>query len=295
MRNDRLNRLDRIVKIVEIVSAIATIFFGIFTIKSYFVTRQINNIQLKIMENQLKEMSTKELPNLKIVSVESHKHQENSTIYDGTYCFLYKATSNQNLEGLPSFKIRDLVNETAFFNEIESRIDEKSCQPTVYLTYFGSKPFLVLNCATDKNNYDIAHSNVKITFYNYGAVVSAISVKSLVIYYNNALSQVNPFFVKGDDNSKIILSPQDNKEFTLFFDEVTTNKNSALCQIDKNVYEAMPDSVDLIRFHMIKNYLNYSKLELILNCWDVYDNKTELKITLEYNGNFFVSSTTLVQ
>ena len=45
---------------------------------------------------------------------------------------------------------------------------------------------------------------------------------------------------------------------------------------------------------MVENRLQYDKLEIVIHCWDLYNNETTSKITFEYNGNFFISTTTIL-
>ena len=98
----------------------------------------------------------------------------------------------------------------------------------------------------------------------------------------------------GNKENIITISPDDNEKFELFFDEVTTNLINSLCQISDDIYEKASESFDLLKTRMYDNMLTYDKLELNLICWDMYNNETKLRITIEYNGTFFVSSTTFL-
>ena len=91
------------------------------------------------------------------------------------------------------------------------------------------------------------------------------------------------------------MSPNENEEFVLFLDEVTTDLNNSLCQMSASTYINTPESFNLLRTHMVTNRLNYNKLEVTLSCWDIFDIKTLLLITFEYNGDFFISSTTILK
>lgn len=262
-------------------SIIAIIISAISLISSY----KINGAQLKQIHNQT-------LPNIKLLSVDITKSIPNkSTVFDGSYCRIFNGKFNNNISlnnKIATFNANDQSIENGFIQEIKSNINN----PNAYFTYFDSKPFLIANHATDINSFIVDHSNVKMTFINYGSLISNLSIKSLIVYYKPEMKLKNLTF-SGNEQNIITLSPEENKNLIMFFDEVTTNLNNSLCQIPEEIYENSPSSFSLLRTHMPENILTYDKLELNLNCWDLYNNKTELKITIEYNGNFFVSTTTL--
>lgn len=74
-----------------------------------------------------------------------------------------------------------------------------------------------------------------------------------------------------DTDNKIILTPQENEKLELFFDEVTTNLNNSMCNLPNNIYESIPNSIDLLRNRMPQNILNYQKLKLTILCCDIYN------------------------
>jgi hypothetical protein len=262
-------------------SAIALIISAISLKNSH----RINTAQLKLIYNQ-------KLPNIKLLSVDITKSIPNkSTVFDGSYCRIFNGESTANISlnnKMATFNTNDPSIENGFIQEIKENINK----PNAYFTYFNSKPFLIANHATDIDSFIIDHSNVKMTFHNYGALISGLSIKSLVVYYKPEMDLKKLTFY-GNEQNIITLSPEENNNLVMFFNEVTTNLNNSLCQIPEKIYENSPHSFTLLRTHMPENILSYNKLELNLNCWDLYNNKTELKITIEYNGNFFVSTTTL--
>lgn len=268
-------------KLTITLSVIAIIVSVISLISSY----RINCAQLKQMYNQ-------KLPNIKLLSVDITKSiPNNSTVFDGSYCRIFNGefTTDISLNNkMATFNANDTSIENGFIQEIKSNINN----PNAYFTYFNSKPFLIANHATNTDSFIIDHSNVKMTFHNYGALISGLSIKSLVVYYKPEIDLKKMTFY-GNEQNIITLSPEENNNLVMFFDEVTTNLNNSLCKIPEKIYEDSPISFTLLRTHMPENILTYNKLELNLNCWDLYNNKTELKITIKYNGNFFISTTTL--
>lgn len=270
-----------------IISIISLIFLGL----TYFTTHKTYNAQLKQIQNQ-------ELPNLRILSVESHKSHYNSSdsIYDGKYCrIFYGDASSVNISLNENIAVFDANNpnteiESGFIDEVKSHIGDNNA----YFTYFGTKPYLILNHASNHDRFIIDHSNVKLTLHNYGAKISALSIKEIIVHYKSEMN-VEPTIFYGNDKNKISLSPDENDKFILYLDEVTTDLNNSLCQMSESTYINSPESFDLLRAHMVTNRLNYDKLEVKFRCWDMFNNETILKITFEYNGNFFVSSTTILK
>ena len=59
--------------------------------------------------------------------------------------------------------------------------------------------------------------------------------------------------------------------------------------MSQTTYANVPNKIDILKTHMIENILNYNKLELKLHCWDLFNNETVSKITIEYNGNFLLA------
>lgn len=278
---------------IEFILKITTIIASVVTIKLYFVTRRINIAQEKIMRKQV-------LPNLRMSAVKSYKNTGNFDLCNGTYFYIYCKNTSTHIGKFPHCAKEDLndSNETkAFFNEIESRMEKARYRGNVYFTFLDKKLFLILNCGTKKDNYTVAHSNVEITFENCGEAIGAIGIESFTIYYKNTIAKKKHVKIKGDKNSKIILPSENAKNFTVFFDEITTELDATLCQIPSGTYADISSEIDLLKLNMPENYLNYSKLELILVCWDMYENKTRFKIILEYSGNDtrFVSSSHLLR
>lgn len=268
-----------------ILPAISAIFTGIVC----FITYRTYNEQFKQMRNA-------KLPNLKILSVESYKSKYGSSdsLYDDKYCRMFYGESTANISLDDNIATFDLEKpevcaqiEDGFIEEIQSHIGKNNA----YFTYFGSKPYIIINHASNKESFIIDHSNVKITLHNYGAIISAISIESVIVFSNPGMN-IDPLKFDGDKENKISLSPNDNKEFVLFLDEVTTNLNNSLCEMSASTYRNCPEAFDLLRAHMAKNRLNYNKMEVKFCCWDMYNNETLSKVTFEYNGNFFISYTT---
>jgi len=279
--------VKHIIENLDVVSLIVSIMSVMFAGLTYCVTRRTYNAQLEQIKNQ-------ESPNLRILSIETTKsHPDISGVNDGAYCRIYSGTSTSNISldnNIATFSAEDKQIESGFIEEIKHHIGKKN----VYFTYFGSNTYLIFNHATSTDRFIIDHSNAKITLHNYGVTISALSIKSLVIYYKPEMDLKSLTF-NGDANSKITLFPDEDGNFVLFLDEVTTDLNNSTCQIPSSIYKSAPESFDLLRTHMSENILAYNKVELNLNCWDIYNNKTALQITLEYNGNFFISSTTVVK
>lgn len=268
---------DRNSFIISVISLIFSIVLCIVTVILYL--------------KQYKQIQKQNLPNLRIISVISDKSDSTSSINDGTYCRIFSGESEINLSlngQMAVFDAKDEKIEEGFIDEIQSHIGKND----TYFTYFGLQPYLIINHATSKENFIIDHSNVKITLHNYGATINSMAIDSLTVYYKPNMN-IEPFTFYGDINNKITLSPDENNEFVLFLDEVTTNLNNSLCKTSPSQYQGLPKSCNLLRTHMVENKLQYDKLEIIVHCWDLYNNETISKITFEYNGNFFVSSTTV--
>lgn len=261
--------------------ALSALFTGI----TCFATFRIYNAQLKQHNNQ-------KLPNLKLLSVNIKKsHRNLSSLSDGSYCRIFNGQSEDYMklnQKIAVFSANDPKIEDGFIEEIKANINT----PNAYFTYFESNVFLIANHATNIDAFIVEHSNVKMKFHNYGALISCISIKSLIVFYKPNMNLEKLIFY-GNEKNIITLSPEQNKDFVVYFDEVTTNLNNSLCQIHQNLYEIAPDSFNLLTKRMPENILTYNKLELNLNCWDLYNNKNELKISIEHNGCFFVTSTSL--
>lgn len=269
------------------ISLIVSAFSLLISVLTYFVTYRTYNAQLEQIKKQ-------KLPNFRILSIEYSKSHPNTTnINDGKYCIIYKGYSINDIELnkiMATFNYNDAQIENGFIEEIESHLEKTN----VYFTYYDTKPYLIANHATTKDKFIIEHSNTKITLHNYGAIISTLSIESLKVSYSPIMDKKDLIF-QGIENNKITLSPDENKEFALFFDEVTTGFNDSLCETPFLTYNTLPDSFDLLKVHMPKNILTYNKMELIFSCWDLYNNKHRLQITIEYNGNFFISTTTILK
>lgn len=150
-----------------------------------------------------------------------------------------------------------------------------------------------MNNATDCNSYIIDHSNTKITLHNFGAAICAMSVESIIVEYTNPATE--NLLLTGNEENKITLSPDDNNELILYLDEVTTDLTNSLCRVSKETFESTADSFDLLKTHMPENVLEYEKMIINLNCWNLYNEKHIFQIIVEYNGNFFVSSTNVIE
>jgi hypothetical protein len=266
----------------------------IFSALSLLISSLIYFITYRTYNAQFEQIKKQKLPNFRILSIEFNKsHPDSSNIYDGKYCIIYKGYSSNDIELnklMATFKSDDEQIETGFIEEIESHLEKTD----VYFTYYGTKPYLIANHTTAKDKFIIEHSNTKITLHNYGAIISTLSIESLTVSYSLDMDKKDLFF-HGIENNKITLSPDQNKEFVLFFDEVTTGFNDSLCETPFLTYNTLSDSFDLLKVHMPQNILTYNKMELIFSCWDLYNNKHRLQITIEYNGNFFISTTTILK
>lgn len=272
--------------IIEITPFIALIV-SIITSAS---TMRLSKLQRKLLENQ-------KLPNLNILSVETTKSKADSStkVTDAKHCRIYEGNSMADFslqKHMAVFESTDIGIEPGFIDELKSHI--KNNKRDVYLTYFDSKPYLIIQHASNVNNFIIDHSNVKIKFCNYGAKMTAFSIESFKVYYNEE-RDISELFFKGDPAQKITFKPEDNDEFELFFDEVTTDLNNSMCQLPLDVYLATPDSFDILKAHSERNVLCYHKLEIVCICWDIYNMPIKYLITIEHNGNFFVSTTSLVK
>lgn len=279
------------------ISLILSILTLIFVGKTYFVTRKTYDAEFEQIRTNLEQINKQKLPYLKLLSVDTYKSKYNSSdsVYDGKYCRIFKGESITKIslnESMAIFDVEDPDSkiENGFIDEIKSHIGKNDA----YFTYFGAKPYLILNHASNRDRFIIDHSNVVLTLHNYGATINAMSVKKIVIYYKPEMN-IEPTTFHGNDKNKISLSPNENEEFVLFLDEVTTDLNNSLCQMSASTYINTPESFNLLRTHMVTNRLNYNKLEVTLSCWDIFDIKTLLLITFEYNGDFFISSTTILK
>lgn len=214
---------------------------------------------------------------------------KSSTVNDGTYCRIYNGESSSDISikgSMAIFKSDDNKIEPGFIDEIKSNMNKK-----VYFTYVEGKPYLVVNHATSTERFIVDHSNTKITFHNYGAKISALSIEKLIIYYKPEMN-LDTLTLQGNPNNKITLSPEENEKFELYYDEVTTDLNNSTCQLPTKTYNSMIGSFNFLKSHMSSNILCYNKLEIIFICWDMYNIPQRYSIIIEYNGNFFVSSTT---
>lgn len=241
--------------------------------------------------SNLKEKRQKRLPNLKILSIINTKSILNaSDITQSNHCRIQHgySTCNISLDGkICTYKSED-CKEYGYIDEIKANKNK------AYFTYFSSKPHLVINHATDNNRFIIDHSNVKIIFHNYGAKISALSISKFKIFFNDN-THFESLVLLGDKNNKLTISPQENETFELYFDEITTDLNNSMCQlVNPEYYDSSPQSIDLLKTHIPKEIFAYNKIEMTTTCWDVNNRPIEYLITIEHNGNFFLSSTTLL-
>lgn len=278
--------ITNLINNVDFLSLIISLFALIFTGLTFFVTYRTYNAQL----NQLKKQN---LPNLKLLSMSCNKsNPDSSKVNDGSYCRIYNGESSSDISingSMAVFQSNDINIEPGFINEIKSNMHK-----SVYFTYVEGKLYLVANHATNPERFIVDHSNTKITFHNYGAKISALSIEKLKIYYKPEMN-LDVLTLEGNPDNKIALTPDENEKFELYFDEVTTDLNNSTCQLPKNIYNSMIESFNLLKSHMSPNILSYNKLEIFFTCWDMYNLPQKYKITLEYNGNFFISSTTYLE
>lgn len=262
-----------------IISIISLLFSGL----TYFVTYKTYNAQFKQIRNQ-------NLPNLKILSMSCTKsNPQSSTVNDGSYCRIYNGESSSDISingSMAIFNSEDNSIEPGFIKEIKSNMNKK-----VYFTYVDGKPYIIANHATNIKRFIVDHSNTKITFHNYGAKISALSIEKLNIYYKPEMN-LDILTLEGNPKNKITLSPEENDLFELYYDEVTTDLNNSTCQLPNNIYNSMIGTFNILKSHMASNILCYDKLEIIFICWDMFNIPQKYSIIIEYNGNFFVSSTT---
>lgn len=267
--------------ICDILASASTIFTALIC----WVTCRTYNAQFK----QIREQA---LPNLQILSIEYNKSDPNTpSIEDGKHCRIYKGKSIADIDIENNIAIFESTNkqiEYGFIKEIESHIGQKDA----YFTYFNSKPHLIMNHAKDINSYIIDHSNTKITMHNYGAAICALSVESITIIFKD--STIEDLILYGDENNKITISPNENNEFILYLDEVTTDLVNSSCKVSSKTYEESPVSFDLLKIHMPQNVLQYKKTTVNLNSWNLYNEEHMLQIMIEYNGSFFTSSSTVL-
>ena len=271
---------DNICNTLTAISSVATAIICCVTCITYYA--------------QFKQIRNQSLPNLQILSIEYSKSDPNvPDLYDGKHCRIKKGSTKADIEinnNIASFDASDKQIEDGFISEVESHIIDRK---DAYFTYFGSKPHLILNHATDSNSYIIDHSNTKITLHNFGADMCAMSVESITVKYTDPDS--NDLILSGNEKNKINLSPSDNDNLILYLDEVTTDLNNSLCKVSEETFDLAPNSFDLLKTHMPKNVLQYEKMIIKLNCWNLYNEKNLLQITVEYNGNFFISSTAVLK
>jgi len=268
--------------VCNILTAASTVFTAIIC----FITCKTYNAQFKQIRNQ-------SLPNLQILSIVYNKSDPNfPDLSNGRHCRIYKGDSTAKISienNIATFNTSDSSIENGFIEEIESHINCKDA----YFTYFKAKPYLILNHATDINSYIIDHSNTKITLHNYGAEISAMSIKLITVKYTD--KSTPDLVLHGNEKNKISLSPQQNDKLELFLDEITTDLVNSTCRVSKEVLLSMQGPFDLFKIHMPKNVLRYEKTVIILQCWNLYNEKYLLQITIEYDGNFFISSTTVLK
>lgn len=301
-KNTNICPKGEVAMVLDIISTLIPFIALIVSICSFISTNKTSRLQREILEKQ-------KYPNLKVISVESFKSKYGSsdTVYDGKYCRMYYGESRANLSLDNNIAIFDLKKaeicaqiEYGFIDEVKSHININKAKNVnmeekihdAYFTYFGCKPYLILNHASNSNSFIIDHSNVKIKLHNYGTPITAISIKSVTVHYNQE-KNINLLKFDGDSNNKISLSPQENEEFILFLDEITTDLDDSLCKMTTETYINSPDTLSMLRTHISENRLSYDRIEIEFQCWDMYNTKTILKITFEYNGNFFVSTTTI--
>ena len=272
---------------IEIICDILTSISTLFTAIICYVTCKTYNAKFK----QIRKQS---LPNLQILSIKYSKSNPNDTnLSNGRHCRIKRGSTKADINisnNIASFESTDKQIEDGFISELESHISNHN---DAYFTYLGSYPYLILNHATDNNSYIIDHSNTQITLHNFGAVMCAMSVKSILVEYNDPESK--DLFLIGNEENKIMLSPDDNDELILYLDEVTTDLNNSLCKVSEETFNVAPDSFDLLKTHMPENILQYKKMIIELNCWNLYYEKHILQITVEYNEHFLISSTTVLK
>lgn len=234
--------------LVDIITCLILLFTAIISYKVYSIQKE--------------QTQKQRLPYLKISSVISEKSTPDiHSVYNNLYCRIYNGETknsivNLDLDGnMKVFSANDEQIEPGFIDEIKSHIGKND----VYLTYFGSKPFLVVNHASNPDNFIIDHCTVKISLHNYGATIDSISIESLTVYYKSDLN-IEPFTFDGNPTLKMTLSFDENNDFSLFLDEVTTNLNNSLCEMAPSIYEHLPLSYDLLKTHIGENQLNYDKL-----------------------------------
>jgi hypothetical protein len=282
MKTPDYDHKNYIVNVATLVIAFIAMLISAFV---YHITFKTYNAQLEQIINQ-------ELPNLKILTIGARKNYINmpATLYNRVYCRILKGEATNKYtfnDNIPIFDIEDEQIETGFIEEIESHIGNNE----TYITYFGGDPYLMVIHASSKERYLIEHANVIINLHNYGSTISALSIESFTAYYKNKLE---PIVFQGNKDDKITLSPDENNSLDLIFDEVTTDLRNSLCDMSYDTYIALPEYMDLLKTHMVENTLNYDKLEIIFHCWDLFNNETVSKITIEYNGNFFISTTSII-
>lgn len=296
-KGERVMVLDIIIKniyelsienIRDIISILIPFIALIVSICSFISTNKTSRLQREVLEKQ-------KLPNLTILSIETTKsNPQTSSVKDGSHCRIYEGSPETDISlnnSMATYKSTNTDIDLGFINELKTHITRN--KKDVYLTYFFSKPYLMIQHATDPNDFIIDHSNVKITFHNYGAIITALSIERFKVYYNPEIEFESQTF-EGMIEQKITLTPEENDSFILFFDEITTNFNNSMCRLPEHVYNSTPDSFDILKAHTERNVLRYNKLEITLICWDIYNNPIKYLITVEHNGNFFISTTTLL-
>ncbi len=170
-----MNVIDFIVENNQSICNIFTAISTIFTAAICFVTCKTYNAQFK-------QIKAQELPNLKVLTINSIKSDtgKSPSLYDGSYCRIIKG-ENILRDTIPEFEFQNKQIEHGYIEEIESHIGNNE----TYFTYFGGKPFLMVIHASSKEQFIVDHSNVIINFHNYEATISALSIESFSVYYKS--------------------------------------------------------------------------------------------------------------
>lgn len=129
----------------------------------------------------------------------------------------------------------------------------------------------------------IEHHNVKITFINYGAIISKIHVNYVKV---ELLNQSEKIYKGLDDNyyTNIILT---NDEFEIIIDEVVDSNHISFCHITPELYKKLPEIVDMFKSNL-SDYLYYRKFTIGLSIWNQNNESSKFDIIIKKSGNQFI-------
>lgn len=273
---------------------ISILGFGISVISLYRTSRHYKKNQA-LIERQIKNIDNSFAPNPHVQKLMYSKSNiDAKELKDANYC---RIAVNIPVNLIPTlslgnkikvFKSTDISDGqiAAFISECMKR---KEC---VYLTYLEDTPHICFNHARDNNlPFIIEYSNVIIDFHNYGADASAFKLNSMKVTLNDG-NVIERF---GPPNNIISITPEQNKSFSLIFDEIVENVDDSICKISEETYSNFPDNKgkpkNLLYYRLVGEVIRYNKIELDCTFYNNYNTPYDYILSLENNSDYFITKT----